>query len=184
MESIPTFVPSTGAALGGPHAPSPCAYTCRALPRRSLPAVARPAVRMATGAPAPPPGDGGSSDAAGNGDGEGDQLRGRLERQLLLTLVPTNVHKDGAMKDGRTSCLWCAGSGRCKCTWCKGTGTRLQTVLKSWAELTEDIDNALAGQPVPQPETVPVRCSCCDGTREMRCSKCRGSGTGSYGHAY
>lgn len=177
-------MPSTGSVLVGHDAPSPCACTCRALPRRSLPAAAAPAVRMAAGAPAPPPGDDGPSDAADSGNGEGDQLRGRLERQLLLTLVPTNVHADGAMKDGRTSCLWCAGSGRSKCTWCKGTGTRLQTVLKSWAELTEDIDNALAGQPVPQPETVPVRCSCCDGTREMRCSKCRGSGTGSYGHAY
>lgn len=182
MDFIPTFVPQTGVVLGGSDAPSPAACTCRALPRRSLPAAVPPAVRMAAGAPAPPPGDGGTSDAADKGDG--DQLRGRLERQLLLTLVPINVHEDGTMKDGRTSCLWCAGSGRCKCTWCKGTGTRLQTVLKSWAELTEDIDNALAGQPVPQPETVPVRCSCCDGTREMRCSKCRGSGTGSYGYAY
>ncbi|OSX74701.1 hypothetical protein BU14_0272s0019 [Porphyra umbilicalis] len=88
------------------------------------------------------------------------------------------------MGDGRTGCLWCAGSGRAKCTWCKGTGTRTETVLKSWAELTQDIDNALAGEPVPQPTTVPVQCSCCKGTTEMRCVKCRGSGTGSYGHAY
>lgn len=182
MESIPTFVPSTGVALGG--ALPACACTCRSQPRRGLRASAPATVRMAAGAPAPPPGDGGARDAADSGSEDGNQLRDRLERQLLLTLVPTNVHEDGVMKDGRTSCLWCAGSGRSRCTWCKGTGTRMQTVLKSWAELTEDIDNALAGQPVPQPETVPVRCSCCDGTREMRCSKCRGSGTGSYGHAY
>jgi len=178
MASTPTFVPSTGAAarLG---APVPAARTCarRAAPRRAPAST----VRMGAGLPPPPP----SSDGGEGGHpSDADSARGRLERQLLLTLVPTNVHADGAPKDGRTGCLWCAGSGRAKCTWCKGTGTRTETVLKSWAELTQDIDNALAGEPVPQPTTVPVQCSCCKGTTEMRCVKCRGSGTGSYGHAY
>ena len=107
--------------------------------------------------------------------------RAKLEKMFKGTLEP-NVGKTG-----QCECIWCGGTKKRRCSWCEGKGYRMELRTKSWEEISEDIARMQAtGEPMPMPErdAIPVQCSACSGTKKLRCAYCRGSGIGSYGHAY
>lgn len=105
--------------------------------------------------------------------------RGRLERSFRAEMTP----KAGSR--GECTCIWCNGAKMRRCSWCGGRGTRQEFVNKSWEELAEDIKAMQEGAPVPKEmPKVDVVCSACSGAKQLRCGYCRGSGIGSYGHAY
>lgn len=88
--------------------------------------------------------------------------------------------------DGKCACIWCDGTKQRRCSWCEGKGVRHEMVTKSWEELSRDIERIQSGElaRMEEPEKIPVRCSACSGSKKLRCAYCRGSGVGSYGHAY
>lgn len=92
--------------------------------------------------------------------------------------------KDKKGSKGQCDCIWCDGSKKRRCSWCEGKGFRLESIHKSWEELSSDIANLAEGQHAEAPKKVPVRCSACSGSKKLRCAYCRGSGIGSYGHGH
>lgn len=92
--------------------------------------------------------------------------------------------KADASTKGQSECIWCEGTKVRRCSWCEGKGFRLESVHKSWEELSMDIEKLSEGQRAEAPKKVPVQCSACSGSKKLRCAYCRGSGIGSYGHAH
>lgn len=144
-----------------------------------IPVLARPprpqntSPLRASAAPPPPP-DASSGGAPPSPDAG---ARAALERSLGVDLA--------ASSSGQCACIWCAGSGKRTCAWCKGAGHRAEFVNKSWQEMTTEVERAIkTDEPVKLPDSVPTVCSACSGTCLLRCSKCRGSGIGSYGMGY
>lgn len=114
------------------------------------------------------------------GDDEAlERSRSAFESMLSLELKP----KSG--KNGQCNCIWCGGTKLRKCSWCDGKGYRNEFVQKSWEQLSLDIEKMQTeGETFEPPEKVPVQCTACSGSKKLRCAYCRGSGIGSYGHAY
>lgn len=107
------------------------------------------------------------------------KMRQQFEKSLKVDLKA----KKG--KDGKCTCIWCDGTAKRKCTWCKGKGYREEIVHNSWEQLALDIQKMEEeGTPMEEAKTMKVQCSACSGTKQLRCIYCRGSGIGSYGHAY
>lgn len=133
----------------------------------------RPPLKAVTDAP-----DDSKDDAD---DGQLAKSRAAFEQMLKLELTPKSDSK------GQCKCIWCDGTKQRKCSWCDGKGVRYEIVNKTWEQLRMDIERMQkSDDPVPleEPKRVPVQCSACSGTKKLRCAYCRGSGIGSYGHAY
>lgn len=118
-----------------------------------------------------------------NGDEKNplESSRMALEKMLKADM------KSSTGSEGQCECIWCHGTKERRCSWCDGKGFRHEMVQKTWEELSEDIEKMQASpepQPMKLPEKVPVQCSACSGSKKLRCAYCRGSGIGSYGHAY
>lgn len=124
----------------------------------------------------------GPDDSKANGDdGQLGESRAAMERLFILELTPKGKNR------GQCKCIWCEGTKQRKCSWCEGKGYRHEMIKKTWEELSRDIERMQkSDEPVPleEPQRIPVTCSACSGTKKLRCAYCRGSGTGSYGHAY
>lgn len=109
------------------------------------------------------------------------QARDYFDKTWHLVLVPTKS------KRGECDCIWCQGTKMRKCSWCAGKGYRFEYIEKSWEELSTDLERMQSGEklePMKEMPKVKVECSACSGTKQLRCGYCRGSGVGSYGHAY
>lgn len=127
-------------------------------------------MRASGAAPPPPP------------DGSGlEERRGNLERLMNLEMVPTKGNR------AECACIFCGGAKVRKCSWCAGRGFRRELKKRTWDELQTDIKAMQANPASANMEDMPkvdVQCTVCTGTKMMRCAYCRGSGVGSYGHAY
>lgn len=138
-------------------------------------------LRAMAGASSPPPPP--SSGDQGNGKQEGEGLSGAqatLEKLLSVEMKPSEG------RDGQCPCIWCNGTKQRRCSWCEGKGVRHEIITKSWEELSSDIEKLQSGEAtfMEAPQKIPVTCSACSGSKKLRCAYCRGSGIGSYGHAY
>lgn len=136
---------------------------------------------------APPPRNPGHDDNKhkdNRKDDDLDHMRSALEHALRCELTPRTAQG----RTGQCACIWCGGSKERRCSWCDGRGVRYEVAEKSWDELAEDLKRMQAGggepQPMREPVKIPVQCSACGGSKKLRCAYCRGSGIGSYGHAY
>jgi hypothetical protein len=117
-----------------------------------------------------------SQDPLPQSDGAGK--RAELERLFKMDLSESSK--------GKCDCVWCSGSGRRPCAWCDGNGQRDEFLMQTWESLGRDIDARMDGSTdrIELPERVPTVCSACEGSKMLRCAYCKGSGIGSYGHAY
>lgn len=122
-----------------------------------------------------------------NSDGESQQDRYIKQAKVVLEKLLEKDIEAKPGKDGRCECIWCNGRKKRKCSWCNGKGVRYELAQKSWEDIAMEIEKMRENkdlEPQKELEKVPVQCSACSGTKELRCAYCRGSGIGSYGHAY
>lgn len=126
-------------------------------------------------------GTAGPSEEKKDGDEGLSSQRAALEKAFGSEL------KTSEGRNGQCDCIWCNGTKERRCSWCNGSGVRYELINKSWEEIKDDIarmKNSSEPQPLPEPKKIPVTCSACSGSKKLRCAYCRGSGIGSYGHAY
>lgn len=142
--------------------------------------IRRPPVATTDLPPPPPPPNNNNNNNANNNNDDSplSNQRSALERTFRLTLTPTGS------RTGQCTCIWCQGSKVRKCSWCGGKGYREEIVNKSWEELANDIERMHRDGSIDEPSRVRVECAACGGAKTLRCIYCRGSGVGSYGHAY
>lgn len=113
-----------------------------------------------------------------------EESRAELEKMLAMDVVSSTTPSS---KTGTCECIWCNGTKERKCSWCDGQGVRQELMYKSWEEISIDIERMQRDDeptPMEAPKKINVQCSACNGTCKLRCAYCRGSGIGSYGHAY